>query len=145
VWGAAHGIYLVIHRIITGGGKIDLSWPEKLWGKLFTVGKIFVTFHIIALTWVLFKASTFSSAAQYYKGLFRIPHFNEFTMSVFFAGLLVLVIDLSQAYLKSETWLTDKSSHVLIRSAIISILFISIVASAMAHSGTVTPFIYFQF
>ena len=61
-WGAVHGIWLSIHRWLSGRGdgvglpKTGGKW-KYFWLRL---GKGWLTFHVICLTWLLFRAESFS-------------------------------------------------------------------------------------
>jgi len=145
LWGLSHGLYLICHRVINRGEKIDFAWPSNLLGKIIILVKILVTFHIVALTWVLFKSPNLSIALSYFEGLFRSPFLAGFSNSVIFAILLVLGLDLVQILFKSQSWLTDMREYRLFRFIVTQLLLISILAASIAHTGTITPFIYFQF
>ena len=145
IWGFAHGLCLIVHRIILKGKKIDIVWPQKFSGRIVEIGKIILTFHIVALAWVLFKSPNLEVAINYFEGLFRFQQLTGFSISILFAGSLILTLDLTQTWLKSQTWLTDRHEHRAFRYTVTQLLFVSILAGGIAHVGTVTPFIYFQF
>ena len=146
IWGLAHGVYLTGHRIILKGKKVGVTWQTKFNTRMVVdIFKIIITFHIVALTWILFKSPNLSISLDYFEGLFRLQQFTGFSISVIFAGGLVLALDLAQIWLKSQTWLTDRHKYRAVRYTVAQLLFISVLASAIAHAGTITPFIYFQF
>ena len=58
-WGGVHGLWLSIHRWLGG-----CSWPST--SKLV---KWAVTFHLVCLTWLLFRAENFSQAAAMLEAL----------------------------------------------------------------------------
>jgi D-alanyl-lipoteichoic acid acyltransferase DltB (MBOAT superfamily) len=145
LWGTLHGIYLMGHRMIKGEDKAGFSRPQTFAGRVTDLAKIFLTFHIVALTWVLFRASSFESALQYFQGLFRFQQFTGFSVSVLFACSLLVALDIAQTWLGSHTWLSDRQDLSVMRYAIAQVLIISVLCAAIGHLGTVTPFIYFQF
>ena len=55
-----------------------------------------------------------------------------------------MALDVGQTWIGSQTWLTEFRLMVA-RYAIAQILLLSTLAAAIAHLGTMTPFIYFQF
>ena len=60
-WGALHGLVLSIERLFKGARK-----------SLFpTVIGIVITFHVVCLGWILFRADSFSTALTYLQGLSR--------------------------------------------------------------------------
>jgi alginate O-acetyltransferase complex protein AlgI len=145
LWGLLHGIYLAGHRITMRKRETSSSWPRTFSGWVIDAIKIFFTFHLVALTWVLFRSSDFKSAAVYLDGLFRFRDLTGFSVSVLFAGSLVIALDLAQTWCGSQTWLTDRQELRLLRYTLAQLLLISVFSAAIAHLGTNTPFIYFQF
>ncbi len=62
VWGAFHGVLLVLHRAwrrLAGG----MAWLKgALESRLFHLFSVALTFHAVCLGWVFFRAETFASA-----------------------------------------------------------------------------------
>lgn len=145
LWGLLHGLYLIGHRIILGGNKPNFSRPQTLPAWVKDIVKMFLTFHFVAFAWVLFRASSIESALVYLKGLFQFEQFIGFSSSVLFAGGLLFALDVAQTWMGSQTWLIDKPGISLVRYAVTGILIVSVLSAVVAHMGTVTPFIYFQF
>jgi alginate O-acetyltransferase complex protein AlgI len=54
-WGAFHGLWLVVHRWLTRSGE-----PARTPGPI----RLFVTFHLVVLSWALFRAPTLADAWQ---------------------------------------------------------------------------------
>jgi alginate O-acetyltransferase complex protein AlgI len=145
LWGVVHGIGLVGHRMSIRGDKPDFSWPQTTLGRVTDFLKLLLTFHFVALAWVLFRASSIKSALVYFEGLFRFRQFADFSTPVIFAGGLLIVLDAGQTWCKSHTWLTDRQDLRVLRYTVVQLLLVSVFAAAIAHTGTITPFIYFQF
>lgn len=145
VWGLLHGIYLTGHRMILRGNKPDFSWSRTFPGWAGDIVKIFLTFHLVALTWVLFRSPDFTSALIYLKGLFRFHQLTDLSAAVLFAGSLMIVLDVAQTWSRSHTWLTDRQEIRIVRYSIAQLLFVSVLTASIAHIQTITPFIYFQF
>jgi len=61
IWGAMHGIAMIIHRI----------W-QKFKIKLSSFTAWFITFNFVNLTWVFFRAENFESALKVLKGMFGL-------------------------------------------------------------------------
>jgi alginate O-acetyltransferase complex protein AlgI len=144
-WGTAHGVYLCIHKFIYGKIQSHRSWPHTVGGWITDVTNIFLTFHIVAFTWIAFKAQDFQTVLIYIRGIFRFESIFNLDFSVLFACCLMVVLDITQAWTKSDTWLLDKKTAPPLRYALTQIFIISIMAAAVAHVNTITPFIYFQF
>lgn len=145
LWGVIHGISLMGHRMALGGDKPDFSWPRTVSGRAIHFLKLLMTFHFVALAWVLFRASSLKSALVYFEGLFRFQRLADFSTPVLFAGGLLIALDAAQTWYKSHTWLTDRQNPGVLRYTIAQLLLVSVLAAAVAHTGTITPFIYFQF
>ena len=65
LWGALHGVCVVIERI----------WKEKLASIPHRV-RVAVTFLVVNLLWVLFRAEDFGMAAEVYKGMFNLGNLS---------------------------------------------------------------------
>lgn len=145
LWGFAHGIYVAGHRMILSRWKGARSGSQESGRKIAIMLKVFLTFHIVAITWVLFKSSNLSIAVDYFKGLLRLGDFSEFNIAVIFAGCLVLTLDMLHKWYGEQTWLSRAHGYRVLRLAAAQFIAIGVVAAAIGHLGTATPFIYFQF
>jgi D-alanyl-lipoteichoic acid acyltransferase DltB (MBOAT superfamily) len=145
LWGLLHGIYLMGHRMILRENKPRFLWPKSFSEWMTDFVKIFLTFHLIALAWVLFRSSSLENTLVYFEGLFSFQQLTGFNASVLFAGGLMIALDLAQAWCRSQTWLTDRRDLRFVRYAVAQLLLVSIISAAIAHLGTATPFIYFKF
>lgn len=145
LWGALHGVYLILHRMVKGEGGRGFSWllSLPLWAK--DLAKIFLTFHVVALTWILFRASNFEIVLQYFQGLFGFGLFTGLSIPVLFACSLLIALDAVRVHLASNTWLSDRQNFSVVRYAVAGVMLVSVIAASIGHLGTVTPFIYFQF
>ena len=61
VWGGAHGVLLALERA---------ARPLALVGRIPTVVKVVLTFVVVCLTWVVFRADSLAEAGRYYAALF---------------------------------------------------------------------------
>ena len=145
LWGLIHGLYLAGHRVILRGNKPDVSWPGTFSGWTANFVKVFLTFHFVALAWILLRSSSLESALVYFAGLFRFNQMADVSLAVLFAGCLMLALDVAQTWCNSDTWLTDRKGVSVVRYITAQLMIVSIIAAAIAHTGTITPFIYFQF
>ncbi len=72
VWGIYHGVMLVLHREFQQVKK-SISWLaraiDSVPGKCFSV---FLTFHVVLIGWVLFRAETMTSASIILKKMFTL-------------------------------------------------------------------------
>ena len=83
VWGALHGIGSCISRVITKSGKAV--------GKGIAVLRTVATYIVVALLWVVFRASDFTNAWNVWKGMFTIHDgiFQPYTWSFFAMACLL--------------------------------------------------------
>ena len=145
LWGGIHGLCLMSHRMSLKGKKIDFAWHKTIQGWAVNVLKVFLTFHFVALAWVLFRATSLESALTYFEGLFRFQNITDFSFPVLFAGALLFALDMVQTWTGSETWLTARQGGRVARYAVAQVMMVSVLIAAIAHMNTATPFIYFQF
>ena len=133
-WGALHGGVQVVERL--GRAVIPQGWRIPAW-----IG-VLVTFHVVCLGWILFRAETFPTAMEVLAGLGR---FEAATMVTPFV-LTLIVGGLAMHWLPPRaveglaTWLKPAPSltmGLLVGAAILLV-------EAVRPDG-VAPFIYFQF
>ena len=138
-WGAFHGLLLVLER-----------WRGKrsLYGSLPRAGRIGVTFLLMLLSWILFRADNLTAAIDYYRAMFGLGSVGEIAPllsaliytpyhALILAVCAVLVFQPLQAHDWAELPLTWA------RTALVVPLFI---LSLMAmFSQAFNPFLYFQF
>jgi alginate O-acetyltransferase complex protein AlgI len=138
-WGFLHGLYLAAHKFY-----LELRAPsardKSNW--LLNVVKVFVTFHLVALTWIFFRAPNFSTAFSYLSGIV-LWHggFNvcQIAGALWFIAI-VLALDLPQYFAKSHTIILrwPWAFRGLVYATMIMLIFVS-------RSDRAIPFIYFQF
>jgi alginate O-acetyltransferase complex protein AlgI len=142
-WGLWNGLYLAAYRL-TGGGKVDLTWPRRFKPVVWNVVKVVVTFHLIAVAKVLFRSPDFSTAWQVIGGIVSLEGITQLGAShVFLVIAIMLVFDIVQTRTGSHTWLTDSRPAVrfLVGNAMLAI----VIAAAIYRVYSNPPFIYFQF
>ena len=69
VWGALHGIFMVI-SVVSSRWKNRLHLPFTLPSHIATGMKIFATFNLVSFAWIFFRASTLSDAVYIVGHLF---------------------------------------------------------------------------
>ena len=147
VWGGLHGLYLAVHKLLTGNRKIGLSIaPGSLKGWIVKFGKIMVTFHLICLAWVFFRAENFSVAWAYLAGIaelnLAVP--KETIRALLIAAFYVPLI----ALIDYNSWKRDSELPIVPGThwGVRGLLYAAGVL-LLLYVGTpdVVPFIYFQF
>ncbi len=139
VWGAVHGLILILFRYLPGGQKDslgDISAPRFL--------QAFIFFQFVSLTWLLFRAETIGQAWEMLLLVFSDPRLSDFSIYalaniLFFAGPLMLF----------EVWVEKKQDLLAFLSLSLwpkVLIFLYVVASMLVFSPLAKQdFIYFQF
>jgi D-alanyl-lipoteichoic acid acyltransferase DltB (MBOAT superfamily) len=145
-WGGLHGLYLAAHKFVAGGRRIGLEPPPRSLREWLTfVPQALLTFHLVCLTWVFFRAPDFTTAWAYLTGLVAsgasLPDYSGRLVAVAFYGLLMFLLDYG-------CWRYDREFPLPVRAPALvrglayaaAVLIISFVGGSQ-----VVPFIYFQF
>jgi D-alanyl-lipoteichoic acid acyltransferase DltB (MBOAT superfamily) len=141
-WGAVHGTWLVAHRFLpkSGAQSHQSGWPAW-WIKF---GKQLGTFHLVCLTWLLFRCD---SLQQAWDMLLRLGEDWSWTpFAAFSFGLGILLVG---PLLLFEIWVERRGAllaltktHWLVRSLVYLFILLSILYLAPNQAS---EFIYFQF
>lgn len=151
VWGALHGIYLVIERLGLH------SYLEKLWRPL----RHGYTMLLVMIGWVFFRADTVTIAAQYIGTMFGITCADGIRYYVLlycdFKIVLTLLISVAFA-MPTASWFEIKMQQltkllpwqgiggwVLWNSKFCLLIVLMFLSFANLAAGTYNPFIYFRF
>ena len=139
VWGAFHGLLLVLER--WNGKKSFYHW-------LPTPGRIGITFLLMLLSWVLFRAENLTAALEYFRAMFGLAPVN--TTSALIAAviytpyhLLIMAICAFLVFqpLQAHDWALQPITWPRVTIAVPLFLF----ALAVMYSQAFNPFLYFQF
>jgi D-alanyl-lipoteichoic acid acyltransferase DltB (MBOAT superfamily) len=68
IWGALHGIALAVHRAVTGGTVSSAPHAARR-NPVLVTAKILLTFHLVCLFWVFFRADDAGSAWVFLAGM----------------------------------------------------------------------------
>lgn len=93
IWGALHGLYLVISHIWRGLQK-SLHWDIGGGPKLAVVVSILVTFIAATIAWVFFRAGSIDAAMGILRGMFGL---NGIVLPIRFSPILGPVGDFLRA------------------------------------------------
>jgi D-alanyl-lipoteichoic acid acyltransferase DltB (MBOAT superfamily) len=141
IWGALQGVFLIADRLL--GVRVPL-YPEQVhqaWTPK-RIAALVLTFHLVLLSWIFFRAPGLSGALTYLQQLFSFSGMGELPAvlpAIIIPWLLILMIDIPQyrtndheAILRWPTMARDL--------AVAGMLLLIILGF-----GTRAPFIYFQF
>jgi len=142
IWGGFHGIFLIADRIF-------LLKVYKAIGK---IPSIIITYFIVLISWVFFRAETLPDAILYLKKMFAFTaEASQFNFESKFYTILVVAVFFSfWGGIKAiERWqdklfAEDQRNRTFILMSVFSIIFFIISLSAITSSGF-NPFIYFRF
>jgi D-alanyl-lipoteichoic acid acyltransferase DltB (MBOAT superfamily) len=143
-WGGLHGIYLVFHKLLLRGRKVGFSKPPR---SLIDVAKwllgAVITFNLVCIAWVFFRADSWSNAISYLHHMTRMSG-NATEMVIpylLFYSIWILALDLLCWY-RDDELAFGRSLHPAIRGLAYAVMMILLV---YVGENRAQPFIYFQF
>ena len=137
VWGGLHGAYLAVGRLRHGRDEA-LPTGFALWRRRL------VTFHLVCLAWVFFRADSFGTAKDVLFGLFT--RWGHPSPLVSFGVVVAIVAGIASQYLPPR-WpraLMERFSRLPVVAQATVLGLALMVTSVMGPEG-VAPFIYFRF
>ena len=161
VWGGLHGLYLAVHRFVRGslgppgsslasssaaapGGRARLEpgGPRrKSWGRQFLGG--IVTFHLVCLAWVFFRAESATDAFAYLAGIGRGTAALERASAVILVYVAAsFALDGLLARRGARHLVRLFSRHWALETVGVTAL---LLVTLLVGENHVVPFIYFQF
>ncbi len=145
VWGGLHGLALIVHKLYTTkySSKYNFS---KLSVSAYTVFSWLLTMIFVMVTWVFFRAQTFSDAAQLLKNMFNFKESVNYTIPIAFIALLAIVIIGHFFGTKYYKEVEEKQQHMFSNPYLQGALFgLGIFFVLLFGSDDNQAFIYFQF
>jgi D-alanyl-lipoteichoic acid acyltransferase DltB (MBOAT superfamily) len=141
VWGALHGLLLVVYRLAAG------RRPERgaplLWAD---VPRVVILFHLVCLIWVPFRAGTWAATVAFWRGLLRGGYLHAWPLLplavVVLCGVLhglerLVRLGLPRIHQRiASAWWGPSLEGALLGAALVI---------ALLASGGGVQFIYFQF
>lgn len=140
IWGTIHGLYLAIHKLWL---TIFPNQNSKL-----RVLRVFITFHLVTLTWMIFRANSMLSIREMFSQIFN--NFNgSFILEIISAyklvlGLITLAFIIHWLPASLKNWYKGKFVDMPIYMKVAATLIVIFIL-AQFSSAEVQPFIYFQF
>lgn len=152
IWGGLNGLYLIIEFILTKPfTNVVNTLKINRFPFILNVFKGFVTFNLICLTWVFFRAKTVSDAFYIIthlfkdftaKGVFSKLAVAKFDLQIIVLSLVILiVVEWLQRGVSLRNWLTIKPLYV--RWSVYVSLGVAILLLGAYEQNQ--QFIYFQF
>ncbi|WP_376694040.1 MBOAT family O-acyltransferase [Wenzhouxiangella sp. EGI_FJ10409] len=137
LWGLAHGLWLVIeHALRPLAGRIAL-----LGSRLMTPLYMAVTFIVVTLTWVLFRAEDLDQAGRFYAALFG-PGESSMNTAAWLALVAMAILLAWQVAIRR---LEIEAVYARLAWPVRGLLVGLLLAAVLASPGDSRAFIYFQF
>lgn len=134
LWGGLHGFYLVFFRVINAGNKTEGKWV------------VFLTYFLVLLTWLPFRAPDLSYTFDYYKSMINFDLLDINQSSIVYLVYTIslwLLIDIPTYRNKSDLFFfkySRKLKTMLVTLSILAVFFVMFL-----QKDSIKPFIYFQF
>lgn len=136
VWGGLHGVALAVERAWSRSSAVwAISLPR--WAR------IVLTFHVVVLGWIFFRAASFGDALAYLGGIAR-PSGGATTVTPLVLALILFGLAI-HAFPRDTLRLVAERLRTLPAPLVAaSLTMLMLVVDAMRYEG-VAPFIYFRF
>jgi D-alanyl-lipoteichoic acid acyltransferase DltB (MBOAT superfamily) len=141
-WGAYHGLLLVGHRLLSP--LLSLIKPESSLSKsVWFWTRIFIMFHLVCISWLLFRAQSMSQILEMTKAFlfdFRVNQAGLLYLGELFQYIWILVI------VQFLQFKTDDHFIMMKQPTAVRVAFLTLLVYLLAvHGTTAESFIYFQF
>jgi alginate O-acetyltransferase complex protein AlgI len=142
VWGGLHGLALALTRLLRDLRGGDAAPPPSQ-SPLVVVSKVFITFHFVTATWILFRADSFDTAWTYFG---RLSSLTTHHQNLDPRALAVLALGLVSHYVPSRVYLGALERFQALPAPLqgCALFATALVLREMASLDAV-PFVYFQF
>jgi D-alanyl-lipoteichoic acid acyltransferase DltB (MBOAT superfamily) len=134
-WGALHGGVLVFERLWK-------KFKPAAWPRLPTVLGVLITFHIVCLSWILFRAESFSLALDFLAGFGRWGPASVATP--FFVSLIAIGLGMHFLPPRAGEAFAGMGKYLPSPALGAAAAALMLVIEAVRPEG-IAPFIYFQF
>ena len=135
-WGSLHGVLLCIEKAF-GIGRQEYTGLRRVWHWA-------MTFTLVCLAWILFRANTLQDAVIVISGIFTklgMPHADTKTFMALFLGFIILVAKETFDEYKWKVRVSD-SIHWILEHVYVAIMIALIILFGILGGD---QFIYFQF
>lgn len=142
IWGCYHGLFLVFDRLFL----------TKLTNPIGKLPRIALTFFLVVIGWVFFRAESLTAATHYLSVMFS-PQAGTlqfaFTQELFMLSAVAIFFSFFAALPRIENWQVDYYNNPmqgkrLYASAVAMLFLFGVSAGSLAATGF-NPFIYFRF
>lgn len=136
LWGALHGVYLIVERLLILRGPVIASQRQSRWRQVVATSVIFI---FVSLAWVAFRAEPEVAFSFWY----TLIQWNNWTINyarIFVAILLLLPIAVGIDWLQNQEELVFLRWPLLLQSALLAVaLFLILILS---QDAMIDVFVY---
>ena len=153
-WGAYHALLFVPLLLMNKNRKFkDTAAPNSILPSLREVGQIFVTFILVAIGWIIFRAPSIEVAMDYIVRIVTDPFVGDFSVESFVPLTNLRVLAYAIPLLIFMEWVTRQRGHgldfaptwITRYGALRWIIYYALAFFMLYNLGEVNTFIYFQF
>ena len=137
IWGGLHGSVLAVER----------AWSRSAWTRRISLphwARIVLTFHVVGLGWIFFRAASFADALAYIGGIFRPAPDGVTTATPLVLLLIMLGLMIHALPRNAMVRAAERVRSMPMPLAAATLVTAMLVADAMRFEG-IAPFIYFRF
>jgi D-alanyl-lipoteichoic acid acyltransferase DltB (MBOAT superfamily) len=145
IWGGLHGLYLAVHKWFSEerGARELPKHPSTAAGWLRYLASAALTFHLVCLAWIFFRAPDLPTAWAYLSGIFTQPGPvpQAWLLLVLFYVPLALLVDVP-AWWRNDEQPFPSGFPAYVRGVAYGCM---LALCFWVGTGDAVPFIYFQF
>ncbi|GAB4407487.1 MAG: MBOAT family protein [Bacteroidia bacterium] len=146
IWGALHGIYLAVHKMMLGNRKVNDHYTYQGPASLgLYLAKVVGTYLLVLFAWLFFRAHTFGDAMAFFDGVLHwssSPMDGRLVSITLAFAVLTVLIDAFQYYFKDHTFLLRIQSLPVRWGVLSAMMLITMIYMFVEEP---LPFVYFQF
>ena len=138
IWGIMHGVFLCAERAFGIKPSVELK-PRLITQTL----KIILIFHLVCVTWVVFRADTVSTAAQIYSNILSMKQGFELTYGALMLSLIICFNALVQLIVERRPRMIEQIQVPLLVKGFFYAA--GVILLILLNTEPTRPFIYFKF
>jgi len=139
IWGGLHGLYLVIERALRNPHRLRTGEPKSS-----AIGPILLTFIVVTLTWIPFRAPDLHSAVTIFERLLRFDAPNGLKATPLLLCYVTMATTVVWQFTLRDSSLAELFSK-LGRIPQMAVLAFCLITMFLCSGGDKRAFIYFQF
>jgi len=141
IWGLLHGLFLAFHRWVLGGDVPDAAVRWREWPN------VLVTFVVVNIAWIFFRAETLADSFGVIRGLFRFTSGRlEWSDVLLVAALFAVMVAIDFVQRRMAVGQIEGAVERRLPSPALGAAAAAMILSIVMFSGgSPQPFIYFQF